>query len=359
MVEIIEEKSTSSTFGVENVKTSNGKSPSKSKGINEKKIGKTLKRIKTLVNPYFLNSPVSTIQISAGFVPSHKLLFHPRLALSPTFQVHRIGTSFLILGHSAYDVFQKSAGIIMWQMPLERAFNAPIKEKKKEESSFNEPANKSILDFKKIQKYLNKNKFLKAQLIAGGTLVTIDLLFYRNPVRINRYYSIFPYSLYPSLEFSMRWLWAATETATSLPVLGIIPVPPIYTPIIVCALGGFRQSEHLLKGLIGALAVGYIMDLRRSDGSRVVDWMKSLGTWWFNFITTKVRKVAGIKVEDSHVEKGDDDNKSDDGENLFSSQFGPIPMEFLSTGLSAIMQLGGIPNSTVFNNASGPSINFG
>jgi succinate dehydrogenase/fumarate reductase flavoprotein subunit len=81
----------------------------------------------------------------------------------------------------------------------------------------------------------------------------------------------------------MRWLWAATSTS-SISVLGVA-VNPIYSPVLMWAVGGCKESDALVKGLFAAGVVAWGMGVKRSDGVYVLDWFAELGSWWW--------KIAG------------------------------------------------------------------
>jgi hypothetical protein len=50
----------------------------------------------------------------------------------------------------------------------------------------------------------------------------------------------------------------------------------------MCAVGGFREGDALVKGLVAAGAVSWVMGVKRGDGAYVVDWLWELGSWWFD-----------------------------------------------------------------------------
>ncbi|KAJ3101942.1 hypothetical protein HDU96_009805 [Phlyctochytrium bullatum] len=70
-------------------------------------------------------SPITTLQASTGvtlyvasllgILPARALLFHPRLAAAPRWEVHRVGTGLLVLGTSLFDVGRAVAGMVAWK----------------------------------------------------------------------------------------------------------------------------------------------------------------------------------------------------------------------------------------------------
>jgi hypothetical protein len=214
----------------------------------------------------------------------------------------------------------------MWQVPLERAFTTSITIP--DSSPLHNPSTKELI----IQKInlltstIRQNKFIQAQTISAITIVSLDLIFHSPPSQNAIYFSVFPYSLYPSLEYSMRWLWAATETAQGIPVFGLpITIPPVYTPVITCAIGGFSEGTDMCKGLTAAFAVGYLLDLRRRDGQKVVDWLKDIGVRWGNFLYKHAKRVYNRKVQGkkNRLINGlkENNHKKDEGSLMVSNEW--------------------------------------
>ena len=318
---------------------------------------------KETFTPIFKYAPITTLQVTGGFIvyvfgtigllPRHKLLFHPSLAFSPLWQTHRALTGFLVLGNSAYELVQRTVGLIMWQVPLERAFTSNISIPDSPPLSNASTKELIIQKINHLKSSLRQNTFIQAQTISAITILSLDLLFHSPPSQNAIYLSIFPYSLYTSLEYSMRWLWAATETAQGIPVFGLpITIPPVYTPLITCAIGGFTEGYDMCIGLVAAFAVGYALDLRRRDGERVVDWLKSIGLRWGNFLYKHARNVYDRKVlgKKKRLIKGlkENNRKKDDGVSM-------VPNEWVTAAFSNIV-------SSSFSTASGmagPSLSVG
>jgi len=296
------------------------------------------------------SAPITTFQSASGItlyianliglLPHQTVTFHPALAFTPKWQLYRIPMSFLVQTGSIAELFNHSVGLFLWQAPLEVAFTS-------------KPASK-----KGIIEHIKTNKFLHAQLIASTTLIAIELVLYRQPKTTGIWLTIFPYSLFPSLEYSMRWLWAATETKTSIPVLGVVPVPPIYTPVIACAISGFGGVQSMVKGLAAAIVVGWVMEIKRSDGKLVVKWLKEVGQSWVDFgMGLYKRKQITVGPKDSDLSPDDEDHK----------MLGPLPAAALGTALSTFVQIAasfGVGNSLsggFGGNAGfgGPSLSLG
>ncbi|TPX68916.1 hypothetical protein SpCBS45565_g02859 [Spizellomyces sp. 'palustris'] len=248
------------------------------------------------------SSPHTTLQIALGstihlthligLTPYRTLLFHPRLFLAPRYQLWRGITGFCVLGHGIVEVFQRAVGMVYWQAPLEKWFDGEgdlVKDgvvlREGQNRRKRSGGRKNVLEW-----LVTDNHFLRAQLLAGVVLVGIELALYRAPpapVSTTSFLTtatpsllLFPYSLYPNLEYAFRWLWAITTPSTSLTLFGVLPIQPVYIPLCLCALGGFGAWKAMLKGLVAAMVVGKVMDLRRIGGDNAVDWLwKTIVGW--------------------------------------------------------------------------------
>ncbi|KAI8823757.1 uncharacterized protein EV422DRAFT_368907 [Fimicolochytrium jonesii] len=265
--------------------------------------------ISTYVSDLFRSSPHTTLQIllgtslyvshSVGLTPYHNLLFHPRLFWAPRYQLWRGVTGFAVTAFSLMDVVKSAVGMVYWQAPLERWFDGSgdvvrgaivvragrNRSRKNASGGSGGGGRKSVLEW-----LLLDNKYIRAQALAAAVIIAIELILQRStasyiptsvangtidlsslPSNITQHLPsaitsmfLFPYSLFPPLEHALRWLWALTApTTTATTVLGVVPIKPVYLPLALCAMGGFSSWKDMLKGLVAALVVGKIMDVRR------------------------------------------------------------------------------------------------
>ncbi|KAI8802002.1 hypothetical protein BJ742DRAFT_834746 [Cladochytrium replicatum] len=285
------------------------------------------------------SSPITAIQVSVGLglhvldmvgiVPYRTVLFHPRLILAPYWQTHRAVTSFLAMGLSTVDVAQRALGTFYYQAPLETFMNGSGdtyrggrlihegrqrllpngrsttflglsglkllgRSKASEATQQNQDTSNIPARRRKnmVEWLIIDNKFLHTQLLSAATLVLIELVVNEaipslspQPVPGSASsYLIFPYSLYPNLEYATRWTWGLTTMEREIVIFGVIPVKPYYLPIVLCAMGGFSQWKALLKGLAASIIVSHLMELKRFDGENVVQWAYHQVLDWYYWI---------------------------------------------------------------------------
>lgn len=101
---------------------------------------------------------------------------------------------------------------------------------------------------------------------------------------------LFPRSLFPNLDYSLRWLWAICGSKEVVSMFGVFPMRPVYVPVLLCALSGFKTWPAMLKGLACSLFVSYVMKLRRPDGQLVVDYTIDLGKYWITNSLSKIKQ---------------------------------------------------------------------
>ncbi|KAJ3168182.1 hypothetical protein HDU88_001620 [Geranomyces variabilis] len=269
--------------------------------------GASPEQIGTHLHTLVRSSPHTTLQIvlgstlhvthMLGLTPYRSLLFHPRLFLAPRFQLWRGVTAFGVVGLNVVDVLRSAVSMVYWQAPLERWFDGEgdvvrdgVVVRAGRNRTRADGSRKGVLEW-----LLLDNRYLRAQLLAGAVVVAIELVLYKTPTAISASSSsssafaaaasapaflIYPYSLYPSLEHAVRWLWAMTTETNTMTVFGVLPVRPVYLPLALCALGGFAAWKEMLKGLVAAVVVGKLMDLRRRDGENATDWLQRTAVGW-------------------------------------------------------------------------------
>ncbi|TPX61517.1 hypothetical protein PhCBS80983_g01050 [Powellomyces hirtus] len=252
----------------------------------------------THVHSMLRSSPHTTFQIvlgstlhlthMLGLTPYRALLFHPRLFLAPRFQLWRGVTSFGVLGLNLIDVVRSAVGMVYWQAPLERWFDGDgdivrdgIVVRQGRNRMKKDGSRKNALEW-----LILDNHYLRAQVLSGIVLIGIELALHQTPTatttgaRLASSLLIFPYPMYANLEHALRWLWAVTTPTNTMTVFGVLPVRPVYLPFALCALGGFGAWKEMLKGLVAAIVVGKLMDLRRVDGENAVDWLYRTALSW-------------------------------------------------------------------------------
>ncbi|KAJ3194980.1 hypothetical protein HK101_001433 [Irineochytrium annulatum] len=289
---------------------------------------------------FFLSHPITTVQATVGIslyllnvtslVPTRSLLFHPRLAFDPRWDLHRVATSFLVLGTSLFDVGRSVAGLIYWQAPLEKwlcgagdVYKEGMLVKRRRnrvtvirrrgvpgERGGMGPIYEEQREMPMYQWLLTKNKFVAALAISAGVVTAIELVLYRDPqpmaLNLNAtrlipssaagVMVIFPYALYPLLEHSVRWLWALTDQEEEVRLFGFLPLPPIYLPIVMASMAGFSTWKETLKGLAAALVAARAINIRRgelgAEGEPVIDHVIRLGKRWIAWFGGLGRRVA-------------------------------------------------------------------
>ncbi|KAJ3268330.1 hypothetical protein HK104_005398, partial [Borealophlyctis nickersoniae] len=266
------------------------------------------------IHSYALTYPITTFQILVGstlhvthllnITPYRSLLFHPRLCLPPTLQLWRPLTSVLVLGTSIPEVAQRAVGMTYWQAPLEKWFDGEG-DVVRDGIVVREGENRRKADGSRknwFEWLILDNAFLRAQLLAAVVVVSMEFVLYRDPTpaavaapllssgAIGSVLSssssaasqlmqapgallLFPYTLFPTLEYSLRWMWAITDQEREIVLFGVLPVKPVYLPLALCAMGGFGAWKSMLKGAVAAIVVGKVMDMRRAGGENAVDWL--------------------------------------------------------------------------------------
>ncbi|KAI8995067.1 hypothetical protein BC832DRAFT_525529, partial [Gaertneriomyces semiglobifer] len=224
-----------------------------------------------------------------GLISYRAILFHPRLVTGSQWQLHRVVTSFMVLGGSVVDVVQRAVSMFFWQAPLEKWFDGDgdlIRNGVIVRAGTNRRkpsgARKSIVEW-----LVTDNRFLRAQVLACAVLVGLELALFRRDSHMLKNTApeilLFPYSMFPNLEYAFRWLWAITDNEEEHRLFGIIAIRPVYLPIALCALGGFSAWKPMIKGLVAALIVSKVMDLRRADQQKAVDWAFKVIADWFHW----------------------------------------------------------------------------
>ncbi|KAJ1547629.1 hypothetical protein HK096_001843, partial [Nowakowskiella sp. JEL0078] len=284
---------------------------------------------------FYSASPITAIQLTTGItlhladllglVSSRSLLFHPRLVLAPYWQSYRAVTSFFVIGLSTMDVLQRAVGATYYQAPLETLFSGSgdvyrsgklLHEGKQRKLLVKDSNSPSTTTRRKtlIEWLVLENRFFKAQVLTVGTLVALEFVLDASqplwdavtPFRRSAYsdfqfggsYSghlVFPYTMFPNLEYATRWLWALTTMEREIVMFGVLPVQPVYLPIVLCGMGGFAHWKALVKGFLATLIVTHIMEVERFDGENVTEWTLRLLRDWYSWTKETVQSVVAVQ----------------------------------------------------------------
>jgi hypothetical protein len=274
--------------------------------------GLSRQAIEEYVMNHVRSSPLTSIQIVTGFtlftanliglVPARPLLFHTRLALAPRWEVHRMGTAFLIMGTNIVDIVRSIAGLLYWQAPLERYISGSgdvVQDGRLVHRGDNRRGGTMGKRKSMVEWLVTQNRFLRMQALAAVTMVGLEVILYRDPPPLNPLMGggilVFPYSLFPLLEHTMRWIWALTDLHGEIKLLGMIPLQPVYAPLVVSAMSGFATWKYTFKGLLGAIVVARAMGLRRGGegGEYVHEYMYHLGMRWYRWFSAIVGQNKG------------------------------------------------------------------
>ncbi|KAJ3117531.1 hypothetical protein HK098_006238 [Nowakowskiella sp. JEL0407] len=299
---------------------------------------------------FYSAAPITTIQVGAGLtlhvanmlglIPNREILFHPRLIFSPYWQSYRAVTSFFVIGISTMDVLQRSLGSLYYQAPLETWFNGSGdlyrngvlhhqgQQRKKiisnsprpDNSSSSSSSNVTIRRKNTIEWLFLENPFFKSQLLTVATLLGIEFLLWESQPLFDAFnpfqsydinllgtpssYLIFPYTLFPNLEYATRWTWALTTQEREVIMFGVLPVKPVYLPIVLCGMGGFQQFPALIKGFFASLVVSKAMQLKRFDGEFVAEWTIRLCMDWYYWVKGMVDNAVKTNAKGKGKARG-------------------------------------------------------
>ncbi|KAJ3208202.1 hypothetical protein HDU67_006949 [Dinochytrium kinnereticum] len=218
--------------------------------------------------------------------------------------MHRTVTSFGVLGTSLFDAGRAVAGLVYWQAPLEKWLCGEgdvVREGRVVRRGVNrkrgDGTRKSI-----VQWLLTENRFTRVLGVSSAIITAIEFALYRDPQPVGMdgaYPSgilvLFPYSLYPLLEHTIRWLWALTDQDQDVKLFGVLPINPVYLPIVMTAFGGFSAWKEMLKGFLVAVATSHLFKIRRGgeEGELVPSYLIRLGKSWQQWGQRLVRRGRG------------------------------------------------------------------
>ncbi|KAJ3100169.1 hypothetical protein HDU97_002450 [Phlyctochytrium planicorne] len=239
-----------------------------------------------------------------GVLNARKILFHPRLVGYPQWQTWRSITAFGVLGVSVLDVVRSIGGLIYWQAPLEK-WVCGTGDTTREGRIVRRGTNRQNKDGSRkplFQWLVTSNQFLRILSLSSAILLSIEFVIYKDPTPLATPFAhmaptllLFPYALYPLLEHTVRWLWALTDQDQDVNLFGVLPINPVYLPLAMTAIGGFTSWKEMLKGLVTAVGVSYVMKIRRGgeEGELVVDFLKRFGRSWAIWLDAVFRRLSG------------------------------------------------------------------
>lgn len=253
---------------------------------------------------YAASSPITSIHVATGttlyllktfgIIDCDKLLYHSSKAFFPRFQVHRVVTNNFVLGNSLYEVGRSAYNLITYGGKLEKYINGKgdtIRSGKvyiqgvqrlKEDGTVKNKTEWLFTD----NKYLTMNVKMAAMIIACDYITSgLGILTRKSK----------PYSVLGSLEVAIAFMYSLIEDESNAQLMGMFTVPPFFIPIFVGFTNGSGISA-ILKGLIVGGYMANRMDIRRSDGERVVQYLQrtSQDFWELRHIVIKTLKKIPV-----------------------------------------------------------------
>ncbi|ORY44692.1 hypothetical protein BCR33DRAFT_850222 [Rhizoclosmatium globosum] len=292
--------------------------------------------VRDRVRTFYYSSPLSTCLLGTGLclglagltglVPLRAASFHPRLAFAPAWQLHRIPLSVAVLGRSLPQFVGSVVSIVTWHAQLEALVcgtGDTVKDGRIVKRGSNNRSRKTIYEW-----LVSKNPFLKIQLALLVATTALELLLYSDPKdplsavylsgssvlsQTQKAVLVFPYSLFPIFDAAIRWTWAFMELEKDTLIFGVVPVRPIYVPLVTTLMGG-GSFTSLLKGFIVSATVSTALKLRRggADLARrdtddtdldlddppelVYEFLRDFGIGWYRWTKAVIKKLLNIRV---------------------------------------------------------------
>lgn len=263
---------------------------------------------------YTASSPITTIHIatgatlhllkSFGIADYNYLLYHPSKILIPKFQVHRTITGNFVFGKSLYEVIHRAYNFITYGGKLEKYINGrgdTIREKK----VYTEGVQRKKEDGSKktVKEWLlTDNKYLKLNINIVSSLMLADFILSGFGLFTIKSKS---YSILPSLEVAITFIWSMVEDETNSQVMGMFNLPPFIMPMVIGFTSGSSFSS-IIKGLFAGAYVANSMDIKRSDGEKALQYLNrtSMDFWEMRHILIKtLKKVPFLDVIITEIEK--------------------------------------------------------
>lgn len=211
-------------------------------------------------------APFTTIQASIalliqllsvlGVVKLSDLLFNSTLILDG--EIWRVVSGFLVMGLGGLEVVKKVGTLYYCQIALEQLYSP------------SHDSNSEKFELGPISPAFFQLAGLSATFVALGEL----FVFGRG----------ISYTVYPILEQAIRWIWALTaDERTSIHIMGI-NLDPVYVPLALLCVDGFSSFSECGKGLVVALAVCQVLDIKRWNGKSALKFLQAKIEWWTKFI---------------------------------------------------------------------------
>jgi len=260
------------------------------------------------------SSPITTIHVATGttiyllktfgVIDSNKLLYHSSKAFFPRFQLHRVVTNNFVLGQSLYEVGRRIYNLITYGGKLEKYINGKgdtIRDKQVYIQGVQRvKADGSLKTYKEW--LLTDNQYLKMNAKMIGAFIAFDY--------ITSGLGIFtrkskPYTVLGSLEVALTFIYSLVEDESNSQFMGMFTVPPFFMPIFVGFTSGSSLST-ILKGLIVGGYMAKTMDVKRSDGERVIQYLSrtSHDFWELRHIVMRtMKKVPALNAIITEIEQ--------------------------------------------------------
>jgi len=259
------------------------------------------------------SSPITTIHVTTGttlyllktfgVVDNDKLLYHSSKAFFPRFQLHRVVTNNFVFGQTLYEVGRRVYNLVTYGGKLEKYINGKgdtIRDRQvyiqgvqrlKEDGTLKTYKEWLLTD----NKYLMMNVKMIAALIACDYITSGLGIFTRKSK---------PYTVLASLEVAIAFMYSLVEDESNSQFMGMFTVPPFFMPIFV----GFTSGSSISTILKGLLVGGYMaktMDVKRSDGETVVQYLSrtSHDFWELRHVVIRtMKKVPALNAIITEVE---------------------------------------------------------
>jgi len=259
------------------------------------------------------SSPITSIHVATGttiyllktfgVIDCDKLLYHSSKTFFPRFQLHRAVTNNFVFGQSLYEVGRRIYNLITYGGKLEKYINGKgdtIRNKKVYIQGVQRLKEDGTLKTNK-EWLLTDNKYLRMNAQMAGAIIACDY--------ITSGLGIFtrkskPYSVLGSLEVAITFMYTLIEDEANSQFMGMFTLPPFFMPVFV----GFTSGSSvytIIKGLLVGGIMAKYMDLRRSDGEKVVQYLSRTSSdfWELRHIVIKtMKKIPALNTIITEIE---------------------------------------------------------
>jgi len=146
-----------------------------------------------------------------------------------------------------------------------------------------------------LYKYLRMNAQMAAMIIASDYITSGLGIFTRKSK---------PYSVLGSLEVAISFMYTLIEDESNSQFMGMFTIPPFFVPIFVGFTSGSSVST-IIKGLIVGGFMARYMDIKRSDGEKVTQYLSRTSSdfWELRHLILKtMKKVPALNTIISEIE---------------------------------------------------------